>query len=280
LLALSSGFVTFLDEHIGRPAFSRSALVLSIVLHILLVYGLLHEELLWAEWKAAETPQVSVELVPELPKPRPPNPPPPKVEEPKPEPPKPPQPQPDTVEAPKPPPPLTVPQLTPGRVAQQSAVPHPSPRNGAAGEDRAVAMETGPSFSLLPKEQTKAERPGSKGPQGPELTQSEQDFVLAQVMKYWHVNLHAPEAHGLVLEGVFLLQADGTLASPFNKNDPWNPAAVVRGYESLGRPGISFRRDSMDAFLLALRLCQPLQLPSTKGPWPRKVTIRFAFDSL
>ncbi|HXP97454.1 MAG TPA: hypothetical protein VN809_12130 [Telmatospirillum sp.] len=250
-------------------------------MHVLLVYVLLNEELLWAKLKAADAQQVIVELVPETPKPRPPNPPPPQIDETKPEPPKAEAPKP---EAPKPeavePPSLTVPQLLPGRLAERSSVPHPASRNGAGGEGQALAMSSGPGFTLLPKEQTKAGRPGSTGQEGPELTQSEQDVILAQVLKYWNVNFHAPEAHGLVLEGVFYVQADGTLASPFNKNDPWNPAAVVRGYAELARAGTSFRKDAMDGFLLALRLCQPLQLPSSKGAWPRKIVIRFAFDSL
>jgi hypothetical protein len=273
--------VSNFDSYIYRQTFSRLAISLSIVLHILLVYVLLNEELLWAKLKVVDVPQVEVELVPELPKPHPPKPPPvPKIDEPPPpEPPKP-----EAVEPPKQPPPnappLTIPQLVPGRLAQQPAVLRPSPRSGGGGEEKAPATTAGPAITLLPKEQSKAEHPGSNGPVGPELTQSEQDFVLAQVLKYWHVDFHAAEARGLVLEGVFFVQADGTLASPFNKDDPWNPEAVVRGYAQLGRSGISYRRDAIDGFLLALRLCQPLQMPSTKGPWPRKVTLRFAFDSL
>jgi hypothetical protein len=280
--------VTIFDTDLWRPRFSRSAISLSIVMHILLVYVLLNEELLWAKLKVADVPQLNVELVPETPKPPPPKPPPPQIDEPKPEQPKaevpkPDAPKPEAVEPPKPPSPqlpLTIPQLVPGRLAERSSVPHPAPRNGAGGEDHALAMASGPGFTLLPKELAKAGRPGSTGQEGPELTQSEQDVILAQVLKYWNVNFHAPEAHGLVLEGVFYVQADGTLASPFNKSDPWNPAAVVKGYAELARSGTSFRKDVMDGFLLALRLCQPLQLPTSKGAWPRKVVIRFAFDTL
>jgi len=152
---------------------------------------------------------------------------------------------------------------------------------GAGGSDRALAMLSGPGITLLPKEQAKEGHPGSSGPEGPELTQSEQDFVLAQVLKYWNVDFHAPQGRGLVLQGVFYVQADGTLKSPVNKADPWNPSAVVDNYDALGRSGESYRRDAIDGFLLALRLCQPLQLPpGSKGPWPRKVVIRFAFDKL
>jgi hypothetical protein len=210
--------VTSLDADFRRTSFSRPAILLSIVLHILLVYVLLNEELLWAKLQSTEVPHLEVELVPEPPKPSPPKPPPTaKPDEPKPEPPKP-----EAVEPPKPPPPPplprslpppTNPQLIPGRLAEQSAAPHPAPRNGAGGSDSRLAMSTGPGFTLLPKDQVKAEHPGSTGPEGPELTQSEQDFILAQVLKYWNVDFHAPQAHGLALQGVFYVQADGTLMS-------------------------------------------------------------------
>ncbi len=277
--------MTPLDSDPRRPSFSRLAITLAVVLHVLLLYVLLNQERLWAKLRLAEAPPVEVELVPEAPKPLPPKPPPaPKPDEPKPEPPKPePEPPPRPPEQPPLPrvlPPTTIPQLVPGRLAEHSAAPHPAPRNGAGGEAPTLAMSSGPGITLLPKEQTKAGNPGSTGQEGPELTQSEQDFVLAQILKYWRVDFHAPEARGLVLQGVFYIQEDGTLMSPVNKNDPWNPSAVVENYRSLGAPGSSYRRDAIDGFLLALRLCQPLQLPSSKGPWPRKILIRFAFDQL
>jgi protein TonB len=275
--------VTALHSDIRRPSFSRSGIVLSIVLHVLLVYVLLNEELLWARLQPSDTPHVEVELVPEPPKPLPPPP------VPKPDAPKPEQPKPEAAEPPKPPPPAlprllpppAVPQLVPGRLAEHSAVPHPAPRNGGGGSGAALAMSSGPGVTLLPKEQAKAGRPGATGPEGAELTQSEQDFILAQIMKYWTVDPHAPQARGLVLQGVFYIQADGTLASPVNKNDPWNPAAVVDDYYAMVGPEGSYRREAIDGFLLALRLCQPLQLPpSSTGPWPRRIVIRFAFDKL
>ncbi len=273
--------MTPLDSDIRLPPFSRSAILLSIVLHILLVYGLLHEDLLWAALQLPEAPHLDVELVPEPPKPPPPKPPPvAKAEEPKPdvaEPPKPPPPAP----LPRSLPPAISPQLVPGRLAERSAAPHPAPRNGAGGSDSRLAMDSEHGITLLPKDPAKAGRPGSGGPEGPELTQSERDFILAQILKYWNVDLHAPQAQGLVLQGTFYVQADGTLMSPVNKDDPWNPSAVVDNYDALGRSGDSYRRDAIDGFLLALRLCQPLQLPpGSQGPWPRKVMIRFAFDKL
>ena len=119
----------------------------------------------------------------------------------------------------------------------------------------------------------------SSGPVGPDLTQSEQDLVLAQIMKFWHADFHRPEAHGLILQATIVIQADGTLESPLNKDDPWNPGSVIGGYAELMRMGYTYRREAIEGFLLAIRLSQPLKLPPT-GPWPRRMVLRFAFDDL
>jgi hypothetical protein len=276
--------VTDRNSDIDRTSFSRWAILLAAVLHVLLVWLWLNEELIWARLAEVEPPAVEIDLVqppPALP-PKPPAKPEPEHQQKPPEPsPQPkPEPEPKPQEAKsqpaQPPPPPQTPQLIPGKIAEHSAVPHPAAHSGASGTTTALAMRSGPGLSLEPKEQAKAGPQAAAGPLGPELTQSETDFLLSQIMKYWHVDFHAREAQGLTLEGVFYVLADGTLASPVNKNDPWNPSAVVDNYASLDR----YRRDAVDGFILALKLSQPLQLPSTKGPWPRKIVIRFAFDKL
>lgn len=274
-----------------RSLISRWAMPLSFLVHLAILAALVSQIFGWSLVQPVppEPQEIQVELVPqkeppkaEPPKPEPPKPEPPKPEppkpEPKPEPPKPePQPKPQ-VEPPKPAP-LMQPQLLPGRVAERSAVTHRSPRNGADGETQALALST-PGLSLVPKEDRKRGPAGASGPEGPEVTQSERDFILAQVMKFWRVDFHAPEARGLVLKGTFFLQADGTLMSPVNKADPWNPQAVVDEYDALAAGGYTYRREAIDGFLMALRLAQPFKLPSSQGPWPKRITIRFAFEGL
>jgi hypothetical protein len=267
----------------SRNSVFRWAIALSVLLHVLLIVVLNSEELIWSRLWPEQPPPIVVDLVPP---PQPAQQPPPpkpaerqqaeqKQEQPKPEEPKPePKPERKPQEARHPPPPLTRPQLMPGRIAETSSVPNPVARNGAAGTSRALSLSSGEGAG--PKAEAKAGPVGVSGPLGPDLTQSEQDFILAQIMKYWRVDFHAPEARGLSLSGVFYVLADGTLASPVNKSDPWNPAAVVDDYNGLS----AYRRDAVDGFLLALRLAQPLQLPPSKGPWPRKIVIRFAFDTL
>jgi hypothetical protein len=263
----------------SRNRFFRWAIALSVLLHVLLIVILKNEDLIWSSLLPEQPQPIVVDLVspPQPAQPAaPPKPPEQQRPEQKQEQPKPEEAKPEAKPQParQPPPPLTRPQLIPGRIAETSSVPNPAARNGAAGTSRALSLSTadGPG----PKAEAKSGPVGVSGPLGPELTQSEQDFILAQIMKYWRVDFHAPEARGLSLSGVFYVLADGTLASPVNKNDPWNPAAVVEGYNGLG----AYRRDAVDGFLLALRLAQPLQLPPSKGNWPRKIVIRFAFDSL
>ncbi len=256
---------------IRRP-FSRWALFLSVLLHVLLVIALLDEALIWGRLKHEAETTVEVELVP-APAPPKPNPPPPPPAAPPPQatpPPEPPPPVPAHTALPRslPPPP---PQLSTAPLARHSTGPGRQAGSGAA------VTAVFPVLGLEPGQSGKAA--GRKGEQGGELTQTEQDFILAQIVKYWHVDLHVPEAHGLVLSATIVIEADGTLASPLSKDDPWNPAAVIDGYAGMVAGGYSFRRQAIEGFLLALRLCQPLKLPPG-GEWPRHMTLRFAFDDL
>ncbi|MTJ82101.1 MAG: hypothetical protein F8N37_13985 [Telmatospirillum sp.] len=259
----------------------RWALILSALLHAALLVLFLNRDWLFGPPPQIQPEPLVVDLVPSPVRPQPrPKPPEQKPAEQKPPEQKPPEQKPPEQKPSQPRPPermaatapLTRPQLQPGRIAERSSVPHPADRNGAAGTSLALALPAAPGGTAP----SKAGKPGISGPEGPALTQSEQDFILAQIMKYWRVDFHAPEARGLTLSGVFFVQADGTLASPVNKDDPWNPEAIVADYGALSR----YRREAVDGFLLAMRLAQPLELPSKTGPWPRRITINFAFDAL
>lgn len=274
-----------------RSLISRWAMPLSFLIHIALLVALVNQIVNWNRIPPAPPQPVEIDLVPQAEPPKPVEPPPPEAQKPvpkpkpqqpkpKPEPPPKPAPQAQPKPEPKPEPqPPTQPQLLPGRVAERSQVMRRSPRNGADGETQALALSSS-GLSLGPKEERRKGPPGATGPEGREVTQSEKDFILAQVMRFWRVDFHAPEARGLVLTGTFFLQADGTLMSPVNKADPWNPGAVVADYDALASNGYSYRRDAIDGFLMALRLAQPFKLPPTEGPWPRRVTFRFAFEGL
>ena len=114
-----------------------------------------------------------------------------------------------------------------------------------------------------------------------ELTQTERDIVLAQIIKYWRFNLTSPEAKELTLNGSVVVLPSGMLAPPFNGTDPWNPRKSMPQYDQALKSGNTFLSNLMISFYTALRLSQPLDLPaSTKGTWPKKISISFRFKDL
>jgi len=292
-------------EHIiPEPTIKRRpsswAMVLSALINLLFVALLIYENWQWAKDKAeldAAAKQVEVELVPP-PQPAPPPPPPqpqpqPRQEQPKPpEPEKPPEkPQEKPQEKPpekqqqepqkpqqfvKPPPP----QLLQAPVKDKSSSDRKDAHNGANGENTATVLAgMGPTITLFNKLDGKRGPEGNSGPIGEELSQSEQDYILSQILPFWKVDPHRPEGKGMVLEAIIEIRPDGFLMSPLNRDDPWNPAGVIAGYGELARLGYSYRREAMEGFLLALRLSQPLRLPKY-SPGLRWMKLRFSFDDL
>ena len=188
-------------------------------------------------------PVTEVELVREMPKPPPP---PPQMEPPEPPPPKP---EPTQLAKPNP---VAPPQLQKAKIAEKSLAPKQPPQ------------ESGISF------ERKAPPPVAAG----DLSQSAQDYVLAQVLKMWHFDTSAAKGSDLTIAMTILVDKDGTLSGNMNKAAPWNPQAVIRGYDQL--PPDSYIRRALESMLLALRLAQPLQLPPDDGKgWPRRMVIRF-----
>ena len=189
-----------------------------------------------------------------------------------------PAPKPETAKSPPPLPPPPVPQLQRGIVAEHS---HSGGQNQEKGDSGEPKAKPGPlsTFSLqqAPANGTpKAKGGGQFGPPGlAPVTQNEHDFILAQVVDKWRFNYSAPEGHDLTLYAVITVNADGTLASPMNRSDPWNPAGIVPGYEQTSL----YVRAAIDSFLLALRLAQSFELPPN-GHWPKKMQIEFRFRDL
>jgi hypothetical protein len=177
---------------------------------------------------------------------------------------------------PKPPPP----QLREAQIKDKSSSDRQDPHNGANGSNVAMVLGQGPILSMRLSDQDAAQGPeGSRGPVGQELSQSEQDFVLSQILPFWKVDTHRPEGKGMVLEAIIEINPDGTLQYPLGRDDPWNPNGIIAGYAQMARLGYSYKREALEGFLLALRLSQPLRVPSG-GKWPKWMKLRFAFDDL
>lgn len=176
----------------------------------------------------------------------------------------------------KPPPP----QLREAQVKDKSSSDRQDPHNGANGSNVAMVLGQGPILSMRMSDQDATQGPeGSRGPVGQELSQSEQDFVLSQILPFWKVDTHRPEGKGMVLEAIIEINPDGSLQYPLGRNDPWNPNGIIAGYAQMARLGYSYKREALEGFLLALRLSQPIRVPAG-GKWPKWMKLRFAFDDL
>ncbi len=113
-------------------------------------------------------------------------------------------------------------------------------------------------------------------------TQDEKDFLLAQVMPFWLLDFRSPRYKHVVFRGHFVLRADGMLEPPFGKNDPWDPAAMIGGYDVLLRRGHEPQRIAIESFLKATRAAQPFRLPPgiEKSKYPRSVPVFFRLGDL
>lgn len=121
---------------------------------------------------------------------------------------------------------------------------------------------------------------GRRGGSDSARQQSEGDFLLAQVMAHWLIDVRSPRFKGIVMGGNFLLLEDGMLGSPYGKNDPWRPEAMIENYGRLAAGGQESLRTALETFLRAVRSAQPFRLPPGDGPYPRLVRITFAMGDL
>jgi protein TonB len=240
-----------------------AALMLSALMHLLVAIIMLVGDLSALFPERVER-SMEIEVVPEPPRSEPPPAPKP-VPQPVPPPPPPPAPPPEMPKTPPPPePPLPIqrPQLQSAPLAEKSVAPRSTARPEpvkAATAAPGLSAETG-SLS-------------HSAPAAGDLAQSAQDKILAQVVRMWKFNSALLRGTDTVLSATLLVNRDGTLSGPMHKDAPWNPDAVIKGYSTLP-DGIT--RRTLETFLLALRMSQPLQLPPDDGkPWPRRMLLRF-----
>ncbi len=112
--------------------------------------------------------------------------------------------------------------------------------------------------------------------------QSEGDFVLAQIMPHWLIDVRSPRFRDVRLGGVFELRADGTLSAPYGKHDPWDPDRMIRNYGQMQGPRAEEAvRVAIESFLRASRAAQPFRLPpGIAGGYPRQIRIVFQLGDL
>ncbi|HEX2115778.1 MAG TPA: hypothetical protein VHM01_15345 [Alphaproteobacteria bacterium] len=157
-----------------------------------------------------------------------------------------------------------------------SAGPAPTPGPAAPPAPPAARAElsTGGGANVI----ASLPKPGSEGP----AKQDEKDFLLAQILPFWLLNYRDPRYQHVVFRGYFTLRADGMLEPPFGKNDPWDPATMIGGYDALlARQQDSYRL-AIESFLRAVRAAQPFRLnPSIdRNAYPRQVAVFFRLGDL
>jgi len=261
------------DRH---PAALPTGVVVSLLLHVapvllFLLFGL------WPRSQPEHKSEFVMEMV-QLPEPKPP------VVQP------PPQPQPQLLPRP------LVPQLTEAPIAEKSTPPPQSGQIAAPARARpaphvADKQEVTAPGTSLPANTTRPDaaqmaigraEPSKgfdlSGKNAKPATQAFQDFILMQISRHWIIDFRGPRYRDVVLTGTEItVLPNGMLASPLNKNDPWNPAGIVSGYDQLG----SAERTIVDTFLQAMRLAQPFRLPPDgKDGQSRVFSIRFRLGDL
>lgn len=114
-----------------------------------------------------------------------------------------------------------------------------------------------------------------------QLTQTERDYILSQILKYWRFTYRVAEARELTLTGTVLVLANGMLAPPFAGDTPWNPERDMPQYKTVLKTGNELYRRALESFYRALRMAQPLDLPKeSKGQWPKKISVSFHFKDV
>lgn len=135
--------------------------------------------------------------------------------------------------------------------------------------------------SLIDRDQPTLGRSTRRGGAAERQQQSEGDYVLSLIMPQWLIDVRSPRFRDIVLGGTFYLQADGMLAPPYGKNDPWQPDRMIQNYRQLNTPQGESVRIALESFLRAARNAQPFRLPpGTTGGYPRPIRIVFQMGDL
>lgn len=270
------------------------AAILSVLLHVLVALVFLLEP--WNFLAKRDPPPLIAEFVmPEPPKPVPPTPPPPPAQAPTPPPP------PQTVNPELPPAP-PVPQLGRGAtIGDQSRAPSGAGERARQREERTEEKKpTPPQVDAIgPKPQARAPQAvpnrsdsgnrrqgnasGSGGENAQEMTQSESDFFLSQIVNTWVLDFDSPRFANIRIYGKYRVLPNGMMAPPFGKNDPWDMRAMVDGWDLIAndpRPEAAAYRTALETFLRAMRLAQPLAMPPGVTGYPKNLGLDFRVGDL
>ncbi len=271
------------------------AVGLSLLLHALVAILLLIEPWTWRI--QPEPPPVLAEFVmPEAPKPAPP--PPQAAPPPAPAPPQAMQ----SIEPLKDVPPPSVPQLQEAPVTQEPSRAPPSagqrarPQASDRPQPAPLLGQSGPTTTPAPPQQARRTppsqqatgsrqrgAPGTAAGEAGEMTQSESDFFLSQIVRAWVIDFDAPQFSTMVISGAFKVLPNGMLAPPYGKNDPWDMDVMVNGWprlKTMRGPEADALRTGMETLMRAMRLAQPFKMPPNAEGYPKVLELNFRVGDL
>jgi hypothetical protein len=246
------------------------------------------------EAEAAERSSAPPELP--APAPQPPAPPPPA---PSPAPPPPPPPAPPPAPAPAPPP-APPPAPAPAR-PRTEAPPRPAPASPRLPEGALTGLLQGPpqsapapppaaAASVGARPRTQAERSAERPPAGlpsERVTQSETDFLLAQILRNWLLDYRNPRFAEVILQFWFVVDPDGRIPPPLGGDEPLEYAKMILNYPDLVRasqidPRFRDMRTALETFIAAARATLPFaaQPGTARAAGPRALLIEFKMGDL
>ncbi|MFM7345555.1 MAG: hypothetical protein ACKO1J_09350, partial [Tagaea sp.] len=210
---------------------------------------------------------------------------------------------------PAPAPPTPAPSQTrPAPRAEAPPRPVPAPREAAPaaprlaegvltglleGPPQSAAVRPPPptaAASVNARPRTQAERAAERPPAGlpaERVTQSETDFLLAQILRNWLLDYRNPRLSEVILQFWFVVDPDGRVPPPLSGDGPPDFAQMILNYPDLVRaaqldPRYRDMRTALETFIVAARASLPFApqpgVPRAAGP--RSLLIEFKLGDL
>lgn len=119
------------------------------------------------------------------------------------------------------------------------------------------------------------------------VTQSETDYLLAQIVRNWLLDYRNPRFADVILRFWFVLEPDGRIPPPLGGDGPIDFAQMVVNYPELVRasqidPRYRDMRTALETFIVAVRASLPLapQPDAPRAAGQRSMLIEFKLGDL
>jgi hypothetical protein len=137
---------------------------------------------------------------------------------------------------------------------------------------------------------SQAERNADRPPAGlpsERVTQSEADFLLAQILRNWLLDYRNPRLAEVILHFWFVIEPDGRIPPPLGGDAPLDFSQMILNYPDLVRasqidPRYRDMRTALETFIVAARASLPFaaQPGAPRAAGPRSMLIEFKLGDL